>query len=498
MLRILKIQLKFIYLHLTVNKMIKTTLSILIALLCTQLYAQKSLTKQYSPEESQAVIKKTYENLKLYHAGLYRYTPKEDFDKYVDSLEASVKEPITELELYRKMKPMVSKTRCLHTDLITAASYDGSLDRDPNLLPFQVFLDQGHVYVVKSFENVPSVFPNDEILTINKKSIDQILQKILSAIPSDGYNQTMKNLAIYHQFPSWYRSMVEVTTDFEVTVIRNHMPLTVKVKGAKFSELSKPGFLKPFENKQQLDFTITNKTGILVIRSFSKSDIKAGKQKFKEFMDDVFVRLKDEKTKNLIIDLRYNTGGSDPNAAYLSRYFFNEPFRYWDRIEVAEGTAKSIKGISAILYRKPIQKDGVWLWQKGKLTDEFDFTDLMQPHENNFKGNVYLLINGFCMSSCADFAAILSKNKKVKTVGEETGGGFQGNNSGIMPGLNLRPTGLVLTVPLQKYYNAVDLSKNFGRGIIPDYPIEFTVEDLISGKDKAMIKTMNLIKDSSN
>ena len=473
--------------------MIKTTLSIIIALSCTQLYAQKSLTKQYSAEESNAVIKKAYEDLKLYHAGLYRYSAKKEFDQYVDSLQSSVKAPLTELELYRKMKPMVSKARCLHTDLITAVSYDGSLDREPNLLPLQLFLDNGHLYVVKSFENVPFLFPNDEILAINKKTTVQILQKIIPAIPADGYNQTMKHLAVYHQFPSWYRSMVEVANDFEITVLRDHKQITVKVKGAKFSELAKPGFLKPFENKRQLEFTISNQTGILVIRSFARSDIKAGKQRFREFIDQAFEQLKNGKTKNLIIDLRYNTGGSDPNAAYLSRYFFNEPYRYWDRIEVAEGTAKSIKGILALFYRKPIRKDSVWLWQKGKLTEEFDFTDPMQPQQNNFKGNVYLLINGFCMSSCADFAAILSKNKNVKTVGEETGGGYQGNNSGIMPGLNLRPTGLVLTVPLQKYYNAVDLSKNFGRGIMPDHPVKFTVEDLISGKDKVMIKAMELI-----
>lgn len=474
--------------------MIKTTLSIIAVLLHIQLQAQNPLIKKYSSEQARAVINKAYQDLKLYHAGLYRYTSKEDFDKYADSLEQSIQEPLTELELYRKMKPMISKTRCLHTDLITKATYDGSLDKGSNLMPLQVFLDHGHLYAVRSFENVPSVLAGDELIAINGKAIDHVLQKILPAIPADGYNQTMKNLAIYHQFPSWYRSMVEVTAEFQLSLLRKGTLLTVVVKGAKFSDLARPGFLMPFNDEKQLDFSITGQTGILTVRSFAKSDIKAGNQNFKLFIDDVFAQLKNRKTKNLIIDLRYNTGGSDPNAAYLSGFFFDQPYRYWDRIEVAEGTAKSIKGISALLYRKPVQKDGVWLWQKGKLTHEFDFTDVMQPHPDHFQGNIYLLLNGFCMSSCADFAAIVSKNPKVRTVGEETGGGFQGNNSGIMPGLNLKPTGLVLTVPLQKYYNAVDRSKNYGRGVIPDYPVEPGIADLISGNDTVMAKTMDLIR----
>jgi hypothetical protein len=37
------------------------------------------------------------------------------------------------------------------------------------------------------------------------------------------------------------------------------------------------------------------------------------------------------------------------------------------------------------------------------------------------------------MSLCADVAAILSFNKKAICIGQQTGGGYQGNNSGLMP-----------------------------------------------------------------
>ena len=72
------------------------------------------------------------------------------------------------------------------------------------------------------------------------------------------------------------------------------------------------------------------------------------------------------------------------------------------------------------------------------------------------------------LSSCADVIAILAHNKKAKVVGQESGGGYQGNTSGIMPKTKI-PTGLELTVPLLKYTNAVDPMVNIGRGTIPDY-----------------------------
>jgi hypothetical protein len=84
-----------------------------------------------------------------------------------------------------------------------------------------------------------------------------------------------------------------------------------------------------------------------------------------------------------------------------------------------------------------------------------------------------------------DFVAILSHNKKALVIGQESGGGFQGNTSGIIPTSKIK-TGLRVTIPLQKYTNAVDLNKNFGRGTIPDYQVTPTFEDWMDKKDVEM------------
>ena len=45
-----------------------------------------------------------------------------------------------------------------------------------------------------------------------------------------------------------------------------------------------------------------------------------------------------------MVDLRDNTGGSDPYSAMLLDYLSDKPFLYWNSIVVAEAIAKEIKG----------------------------------------------------------------------------------------------------------------------------------------------------------
>jgi hypothetical protein len=97
------------------------------------------------------------------------------------------------------------------------------------------------------------------------------------------------------------------------------------------------------------------------------------------------------------------------------------------------------------------------------------------------------------LSSCSDFVAILSHNNKAIIVGQETGGGYQGNTSGMMPEATI-PTGLIVTVPLQKYTNSVDLTKNFGHGTKPDYEIVPTFDNWVSKKDIELEFTLKMIK----
>ncbi|HEY2349412.1 MAG TPA: S41 family peptidase [Puia sp.] len=478
----------------------KRTLGFLMSfLLMWQLsFAQTKSKIYFSNKFSADTVKHTIyaltKELSLKQPGFYRYYSKDYFNRYIDSVISTVNDSLTEMETYLKIKPVISKISCLHTGISLPREYKDEQDKLPNLFPFNLCFINDKTYIVKNYSNVLAISPGDELITVNGRKMSDIVDQLFTLIPSDGYNTTLKYRMLDMQFPLWYRN-IDPTENFSVLIKQNNAEKTCSIKGLKYAELSADGFLKEPVRTKQLEFAIINELAILTIHSFSKTDIKKTDQNFKKFIDQAFLELASKKIKNLIVDLRDNTGGSDPYAAYFTSYFFDAPFRYWDRIEVTEAIAKEIKGPTVrLFYNKPVQKDSVWLWQKGKHVDDFDFYETLQPAKNNFKGKSYVLINGFCMSSCADVAAVLSYHKKAVFIGQETGGGYQGNNSGMIPQTKVDPFGFELTVPLQKFYNYVDSTKDIGRGTMPDYPVNLTIQEILNGNDAEMKFVIDLIK----
>jgi hypothetical protein len=430
--------------------------------------------------------------LSLKHPGFYRYTSKEEFSKFNDSIKSTIQDSLTELESYLKLKAVVGKIHCLHTGITLPAEYATYLNTQPNLIPIQIWFKGYHAFIAKNFSGKNGLLPGDEIISINRQSVEQILNQLIPLIPSDGFNLTMKYRALYLQFPTWYR-LIDAQGKFTVVVSRRGVLSTVELTGEKYNQLTSDGFLNEPERPKQLEFRIDGRTAVLTINTFAKTNIEKGEQHFRPFIENVFSELERNHIQYLVVDLRDNSGGSDPNAVFFTSYFFDKPFRYWDRIEVTEAIATQIKGPKLkAFYRVPVQKDSIWLWQKGRFTNEFDFYTKQSPAKKPWRGKTYILINGFCMSSCADVIAVLSYNKKAIFIGEETGGAYEGNNSGMIPETSVDPFHFNLTVPLQKFYNAVDLSNRQGRGVLPDYPVNPDINDIIGGEDQYVKKLMEL------
>lgn len=426
------------------------------------------------------------------HPGFYRYTSNARFDFLIDSTTQTIKDSLNELSFYRKIKPLFAQIGCLHTGVRLSEACNHYLESTATLLPFEVFIDQDKkVFVVKNYSTPPSIPLKAEILSINGRPIGEILHTLIHAIPADGYNESEKILLLNHRFAFWYQTVIELNEKFHIRTQFQGTEETYEVSGVNKAVFPTMASIES-ANEKQLKFEVLDKTGILTIHSFAKSAIKKNGQRFKPFIKSTFKDLKKQGIENLVIDLRYNSGGTDGNAALLASYFFDQPFKYWEKIEVTEAVAKEIKGVYRLFFRKPEQKDSSYLWKKTWLTSEFDYYQVQKPARHNFKGQTYLLTNGLCMSSCADFTAILAHNKKALVVGQESGGGYQGNTSGMMPETSI-PTGLIISVPLQKYTTAVDPKTNFGRGTIPNYPLYPGVEDWMNKKDVELEFVLKLI-----
>ncbi|TPN87963.1 S41 family peptidase [Aquimarina algicola] len=462
------------------------------------IYAQTQLgytyDEKFSPDSLRLWAEKTMNEVILHHPGMYRYTTKPKFDTIISKLTQSINDSLTTLEYYRKLKPIFAQIGCLHTSITLSEPFQHHYEEHLKFIPIEVFIDHNkHVFITKAYrqQQIPL---QSRIISINNQPISEILDILYKAIPSDGYNETLKTLALNDRFPFWYQSIISTTDQYTIETEYQGEIQTYHLEGVPKETFPKSEFEKDTE-KEQLVFLIKDDVAFLTIRSFATTLITDNGQNFRKFISTTFKTIQDQQIMNLVIDVRNNTGGTDRNAVFLTSHFFDQDFQYWKHVEVTEAVAKQIKGMYRVFYKKPKKIGDKYHWKGARwwLTKEFNYYKTQKPAKYNYNGNVYILTNGGCMSSCADVVALLSQDKKVKVVGEETGGGFQGNTSGLMPVTKVYPN-MEMIIPLQKYTNAVDENINVGRGTIPDHHVPLTLENVMRNYDEQLEYVKQLIK----
>ncbi|WP_256565298.1 S41 family peptidase [Dyadobacter chenhuakuii] len=101
----------------------------------------------------------------------------------------------------------------------------------------------------------------------------------------------------------------------------------------------------------------------------------------------------------------------------------------------------------------------------------------------NFKGKLFVLTDGYTFSTAADAAALIRQITTAIFIGEETGGGAEGNTSGIFLQAKLPNSGLKVNIPCLCYWNAVTVRKK-NRGVLPDHPLIDSVTDILESNDR--------------
>lgn len=473
---------------------------LLFILLCTQVFIGLSqevnpdhFHQRFPPDSTKRWIQELMVEVSKGHPGFYRYTSKERFDQLIDSTIQSIQDSLSTIEYYRKLKPLFAHIGCLHTVLELSQTHQEYIEQTYDLLPFDLLITEDRRAFIRKIYGGETKLPLEvEVVAINGLSMKNILRILYAAVPSDGYNTSLKRLLLSHHFPFWYQNMIQLQGPYTIRIKHQEALQTVKISGIKLKETpSRDQIQKTPGPVLQLD--LKKDYAIMQIGSFANSKIKDSNQSFKSFVKESFLQLQRENISHLIIDLRNNTGGTDGNAAFLASRFFKEPFRYWKRIEVTPHIAGQIKGYHRLFFPKPVQLDDMYQWKGARLSSEFSYDQEQQAARSPYQGSVYLLTNGLCMSSCSDVVAILSHNQKAMVIGEESGGGYQGNTSGMMP-TNTIHAGMEMTIPLQKYINAVDSSLYIGRGTIPEIKIVPSLQDWIHQTDPQMEAVLHLIQ----
>ena len=365
-----------------------------------------------------------------------------------------------------------------------------------NLFPLKLFLEGHKAYVLSSYDSSIKIKPGTEIIGINGMAIKDIINGLLNNLFSDGHNQTFKYYELNRYFSALFSNFY-----LEEGMGNDKISITYKDHGRK-GRMDLPvvsyQWIKEIDEEEgnkipyQLEFKEGN-TALMTIRTFWPDEEKYN---FERFLMHSFASINDKNIQNLILDLRGNEGGKDGYGALLLSYLMDAEFRYYDKLVLATNEKFSFvehaqlpEGYDQLRALITQTEDGEFRWEHNENLN------IQTPQENRFTGEVFVLIDGACFSVTSEFSAVAHSLGRATFVGDETGGGYYGNNSGAFAIVTLPNSKIELGIPLMAYYTAVQDYEFTDRGIMPHYQVQPTITGVLSGRDEVMEKVVEIIRE---
>ena len=270
-----------------------------------------------------------------------------------------------------------------------------------------------------------------------------------------------------------YFWFIEQTSQFTIEYRKRHSEGTKEVQlealtRIEMSEWAVKRALKkevPKGIKAVYDLDFEKDIATLTLRSFNEKIIKQNELEPYTFYERMFKRLRQNKTKHLILDVRGNIGGMKEFVDDLLAFTLK----------------KKQKGV----LRELIAWDGT------KVISNF-------PKRNKwfFKGDIYILTNGGTYSTAALIAQYLSDYGSATVIGEETGSRYEGFAAGNFHYLTLPNSKIQIGIPNKWVKNTLPRPfRTPSRGLMPDYRVRNSIDDLLQKRDPVKAKALELIQD---
>ncbi|AZB33256.1 S41 family peptidase [Chryseobacterium bernardetii] len=462
------------------------------------------------PEQLKEDVDFAYSKLQQMHPQLYWYIPKKELELKFDSLKQTINEPLTPLQFYFKLQPVIAGIREGHLSLrIPRKKFTKkeikTLEHKKGLFSrFEYYISGDQMYITENRDSIENIHPGTEILSINHIPVSEYIKKYRNLISSDGYNTTFQPYFLKDLFFNYYtaengladRAILETLYKGEkhtYTLSRESKSDSDLEKDKEMNKRTQERKLNDYvaaSNSYNRSFKFLDKDSTIAyikVKSFSReySD---------EFYKKTFAKIKKAKSDYLIIDVRNNYGGSLYEINNLYSYLTDKPFTL---IKPSQVTSRDIPlrtnyfrksnpldyAIKSISYPSYFFAQAFSTYKKdGKVFYKMKADKPTKPNKEAFHGKVFVLINGGSFSASSIITAKLKNDKRATLVGEETGGANDGTVAGFysyqkLPNSEIRfPIGLLLVQP------NIDFSDT-KKGVTPDIEIKENLQDIIDKKD---------------
>lgn len=458
-------------------------------------------------------------SLDYVHPRLYKYETKETVQSRFDSLRSvlSKKDSISALDFLGLASRLNAKVNCGHLYTIPQGKL-GEVMQKRKVMPFQIKILDDKIFALHDVGEGKKITDGSEIVSINGNSASQIIQLMKQGIATDGYIDTRKDRLIeryffesFHGFDLYYYLHVDRDSTFNIRYrkINSQEELSTTKNGIRIEERNKlleevyrmdvrSWFKKPsptFSIDAENDFAV-----LTISRSFHDKTIDPN---YDSLLSVLFKRLESQDIGNLIIDLRENEGGSEHHQMELMKYLYNKPHKLYENIFFSKLDFNALKPIihrpemdtSDLRYDNQDQRyrklnDDLWV-NNEPYAENLQF---QPPSDHVFKGQLYVLMSGISFSSTSSLIANIKNTTSAVFLGEECGGAYEGPTGGMEIPIILPNSQIMVRLSPMIQWSYLYQKHPIGRGVLPDYPISYTIADVVNDKDLEMQKAMELIK----
>jgi hypothetical protein len=424
------------------------------------------------------------------HPAIFKYISEDSLNYLFDSLRFKNDEIATKLELEKKVRFILSEIGCIHTSLKNSV-----FESNKTYIPFKTYANENGLWIEKDYADSLSIAKDYRILAINGHTTNSILTKMKEYRASDGYNESFKYGLINQE--KWFNNVYQFY--FDSDIIRTYKLVskdldTIIIKRKNSRNTPKIEDLNTVQNTNygkniSVEFDSINRLAILKIKSFNGSPV-FGKMINKSRYKNALKLIMKKGYTNLVIDLRNNTGGDAASGYSLLSFFVQENHP----IIIKKHKGKIFK------YAIPSSKVGsIFNFFVGNLfasriptfKARVSKAKVRKNRKHNFEGSLFVITNGFTLSTASNVASLFKYKTNAALIGTETGGGENNLNAYFFPKIKLLYSKIEIQIP--QYKIDLRLTKNKGSGVIPNVPISYFVQDILSKKDLEIKKIIEMI-----
>lgn len=367
---------------------------------------------------------------------------------------AAVAKVGTEEEFFRALSPLLRGVGEGHLSVARSDAMNCRYRESAQLFPLDLLWRDDGAFVTAGYGDAADVPAGSELLSIDGQGHAALLEEMARVSAHDGGNRTgvmRDRLGRGYAAVRWWMRGNEAGYAVRLKlpdgriVTRQLAPVPVSARPAPPADPAPVATLS----------WVNADTAYLYVPTFSNKRYRAAGAEYRATIQAIFEQLAAKGAKNLILDLRDNGGGSEPNESVLLSYLIAEPFRKYasvrSRANHLKVTSLSGKVFETDIYDAEELKTVAPAPDGGLLRINAPPEGLMTRWDKAspvFGGRLVVLAGGYTFSGGAELASMLRAKNRGLFVGEEVGGTHGGNTSGYKWELTLPNSGMEIGIPL--------------------------------------------------